>query len=363
MPESVEAWWARRQWSKGMSTPYSIGQYRGEWERYPVLIRQYHPDLNHGIVLTQVPPAAEVYLVWECDAGHRFVATPSEQRSRPGTSRRRSTWCPDCAEAAQRRRTPVAPTPTESAAFACGHPRNPRAIGELEPGERCPLCRRLDEVGMTRADLVSRANPGGRQALEQETTTSKRYSWLCPKGHPAFEARIDSVLRGSGCRTCAHAAAAADGQRVGDAFRSPWAPKPASAAEARLRQELAAALEVDLTPNAVKVARPFYSHVEVWPDIVIAELRIAIEYDTTGRDGLEHVGRREASDRRKDRLLRAAGWEVVRVRCGRLQAIGPFDLIASGVGGSLVARILDRLREIRGDLIVDAYLSRADRAG
>jgi hypothetical protein len=104
------------------------------------------------------------------------------------------------------------------------------------------------------------------------------------------------------------------------------------------------------------VARPFFSHLEVWPDIVIPELQVAIEYDTIGRHGLEHVGRREETDKKKDRLLRASGWEVVRIRCGKLQPIGPFDLTAGGVSAALVDRILDRLCEIRGDLFVGAYL-------
>jgi very-short-patch-repair endonuclease len=197
--------------------------------------------------------------------------------------------------------------------------------------------------------------PGRRGELETETRIDRRYSWLCHNGHPSFEASVDSVLRGRGCPTCRHALAAADRYPVGAAFVSPWAPKPASAAEAALRQQLGRALAVDLTRNAVKVAKPFYTHIEVWPDIVIDELKVAIEYDTTGRDGLEHVGRRELSDRRKDRLLRAVGWEVVRIRCGKLQPIGPFDLCASGVSDPLITRLLDRLSEIRGSLIVDAY--------
>ena len=355
MPESVQQWWARRQWTKGMDVPYPIGRYRTDWERYPTLIRQYHPDLNGGIVLSQVPPSADVYLVWECDSGHRFVATPEEQRGRPAGSRRRSTWCPECAALAQRRRAPVGVVREPVSAFACGHPRDPRAIGEPEPGELCGLCRRLGETGLTRQALAQKAVPGRRPELLSETRADRRYSWLCPNGHPSFEASIDSVLRGRGCPTCRHAAAAADRYPVGAGFASPWAPKPASAVEAKLRQQLGAALAVDLTLNAVKVAQPFYSHVEVWPDIVIDELKVAIEYDTTGRDGLEHVGGREVSDRRKDRLLRAAGWEVIRIRCGKLQPIGPFDLMAPGLSDALVARLLDRLREVRGALIVDAY--------
>ena len=142
---------------------------------------------------------------------------------------------------------------------------------------------------------------------------------------------------------------------AGEAFLSLLAPKPASAAEGDLRHRLTELLDVDFGLNAVRVARPFFKHHEVWPDIVIAELRVAIEYDTTGRDGLEHVGRREETDRRKDRLLRAAGWEVVRIRCGKLQPIGRWDIAAPGVSTKTVDRVIDRLCEIRGDLIVECY--------
>jgi very-short-patch-repair endonuclease len=284
VPESVEVWWSRRRWSKDAQTPYPIGQFRLDWERYPVLIRQYHPDLNHGITLTQIPPAADVYLVWECDAGHRFVATPMEQRQRPTGSRRRSTWCPDCAALAVRRRAPRAAPAAAGAAGAArtGRPRS--------------------------------ASPRG--------------------------AATPAVTNGP----------------VGEAFHSAVAPVPASAAEAELRQRLAAVLTADFSFNAVRVGRPFFGRLEVWPDFALDELRVAIEYDTTGRDGLEHVGRREQIDRRKDRLLRAAGWEVVRIRCCKLQPIGEYDLIASGVSAALIERLLDTLRRIRGDLIVNAYL-------
>nr|WP_315850417.1 methylated-DNA--[protein]-cysteine S-methyltransferase [Clavibacter phaseoli] len=84
MPEPVDAWWARRRWSRGLDVPYPVGTYREAWASFPVLIRQYHPDLNRGITLTQVPPAADVLLTWQCDVGHVFVATPEEQRRRPG---------------------------------------------------------------------------------------------------------------------------------------------------------------------------------------------------------------------------------------------------------------------------------------
>ncbi|MGV8885318.1 MAG: hypothetical protein ACOH1T_06975 [Microbacteriaceae bacterium] len=288
MPETVSTWWARRQWSKGVEVPYPVGTYRREWQQYPVLIQQYHPDLNSMITLTQIPPAAEVYLVWECDVGHYFVATPQEQRMRPGRERRRSVWCPECLEGARPRTAPrAAPRAGDRAGDRVGDRAGPR-------------------VGV-------RTAPRGRAALDGPTET------------------------------------------VGEAFMSSRAPKPASAAEADLRQRIGERFAVDLTPNAVRVGQPFFDRLEVWPDIVIDEFRVAIEYDTLGRHGLEHVGRREPVDRHKDRLLRAAGWEVIRIRIGKLLPLGPHDIVAGGITAKLIDRLDDELSVIRGDLIVAAY--------
>src|SRR5215218_8784968 len=197
MPEPIDAWWARRQFSRDREVPYEVGTYREAWAPFPVLIRQYHPDLNRGIALTQIPPAAEVLLLWQCDAGHIFVATPEEQRTRPGRERRRSSWCPECAEGAKPRR--IRP-PTKAAGLP---PARPRPTVEL--------CRRTPDLP------------------------------------------------------------------VGEPFHSACAPKPASSVEAQLRQELVARLDFTLDLNAVRVRWPFFEHLEVWPDIVIPELRVAVE--------------------------------------------------------------------------------------
>ena len=142
---------------------------------------------------------------------------------------------------------------------------------------------------------------------------------------------------------------------VGEPFASECAPRPASAVEAKLRADLFARLGVTPGSNAVRVSRPFFDHLEVWPDILLPELRIAVEYDSTGRHGLEHVGRRQDADLRKDRALRQARWEVVRIRTGRLEKLGPWDLQVSGTGRKTLAALLDVFRSIRGDLIVEAY--------
>lgn len=298
MAEPVRAWWARRQFSRGAEVPYPVGTYREAWAAYPMLIRQYHPELNAGITLTQVPPAADVLLLWECESGHRFVATPSEQRARPGRQRRRSAWCPDCAELAAPKRVVPAAVPAPPSASG----PTPSAASPAPP----------------RAERPTPAPP-----------RVKRPRPLCPKT-PALPA--------------------------GEPFVSACAPRPASAVEARLRADIFARLEVTPGMNAVRISRPFFDHLEVWPDILLPELRVAIEYDSTGRFGLEHVGSREDADRRKDRMLRAARWEVVRIRTGKLEKLGPYDLQLSSLGRRGIDRLIDTLREIRGPLFVDAYL-------
>lgn len=287
MAERVQAWWARRQWSKGLEVPYPVGTYREAWAPFPALVRQYHPDLNAGIALSQVPPAAEVLLLWQCDAGHRFAATPGEQRLRPGRERRRSAWCPECSERA-----------------------NPRLT-----------------VALPMRDAVTRPAITGNEVLRARRPRSALR--LCEKTPDVA---------------------------VGEAFVSVCAPKPASAIEARVRADVRERLDLRDECTAVRVARPFFEHLEVWPDLVFPELRIAVEYDSIGRHGLEHVGRREQADRRKDRALRAAGWEVVRLRTAKLEPLGPHDLRVTTWNRAARDRLVDALRGIRGPLLVDAYL-------
>lgn len=293
--EPVRWWWQRRQFSRGVDVPYPVGTYRSAWAAYPELVRQYHPDLNEGISLSQIPPAADVLLCWECTAGHRFAATPSEQRERPGRVRRRSAWCPECSALAA-----------------------PRPVKVVERVDAAQVLAAVDRAKAVRMPVAPAPAPRSKRAA------------------PAVCEKTPDLP-------------------VGEPFVSECAPRPASAAEGRLRLQLSQALLFTEGMTAVRVGRPFFRHREVWPDIPLPELRVAIEYDTPGRHGLEHVGRREASDRRKDALLRAAGWEVVRVRTGGLEPLGPHDVVLRTAGTKTVPAIIDALRGIRGDLVVDAY--------
>jgi hypothetical protein len=327
--EPVDAWWRRRQWSRGEAVPYAVGQFRADWAPYPVLIRQYHPDWNHGVVLTQVPPAAEVLLTWECDVGHVFVATPSEQRSRPGRERRRSVWCPECAVQAQPQRWPVLPSDWPQAVpvpqrvvRSAGRQTLPAAPVRGVPAGAVASSRSRSRSRRPVAGSAGSAGGAPRRSAQSVPRT------ICPK-----TPRLPS----------------------GESFTSVCAPATASAVEAELRGMLSERFAFTYDHSAIRLDRPFFDHVEAWPDIILPELRVAIEYDSTGRHGLEHVGPRQETDRKKDRAVRAVGWEVVRIRTGRLPALGPYDLQVSGISGRTVDRLADTLREIRGALFVDAY--------
>jgi very-short-patch-repair endonuclease len=328
----VDAWWRRRQWSRGVPVPYAVGEFRAEWASWPVLVRQYHPDWNAGVVLTQIPPAADVLLTWECDVGHVFVATPTEQRSRPGRERRRSVWCPECAVLAQPQRWPVLPEDWPSAV-----PVPQRAVRSTG--------RQTLPAAPARGRLAapSPGLPGGAVASSRRVPPRSRSGSAAGRGRSTRPAAARTI-----CPKTPRLPS-------GESFVSECAPAPASAVEAELRAALRDRLDLTFDHTAIRLDRPFHEHVEVWPDIILPELRVAIEYDSTGRHGLEHVGSREDSDRRKDRATRAVGWEVVRIRTGRLPVLGPWDLQESGVSGRTIDRLVDVLREIRGPLFVDAY--------
>lgn len=337
MPEPIDRWWARRQTSRGVVVPYPVGTYRQAWASFPVLVRQYRPEHNGGIVLSQIPPAADVFLCWLCDAGHLFVATPDEQRHRPGRERRRSSWCPDCSESAKPRALPMRP------AMA------PAAVVRARAAE---LASREAPTVRSDAQAALRPPPAPRRPLPQQARSQQAPPPPAPPPPPLVRRPRSPRSTRDTRPVCGRTPTVP----TGTPFTSACAPKPASAVEAELRTRLAERLEFEPGLNAVRIARPFFDHLEVWPDIVLSELRVAIEYDSTGRHGLEHVGDRETSDRRKDAALRAAGWEIVRLRTGRLPLLGPHDLQLSGLTRQTVPRLLDELRVIRGPLFVDAYL-------
>ncbi|MER3390010.1 MAG: hypothetical protein RJQ01_08240 [Microcella sp.] len=321
MPVSVEQWWARRQWATGRDVPHPIGEFRDAWAVFPRLVEQFHPDRNHELVLSQIPPAAEVWLVWVCGIGHDFVATPAEQRARPARGRSRRSWCPVCA-------TPSALPPAPR--WPRGIPRPASPIASPAPSPSDPLDVGVDNSGRRR---------GAAKPPQQGPVSTA--GWRGPvhvpwRHRPELSTPVADVA-------------------PGEAFVSAEASRATSAAQERLRLLVAERLDVDLNSNAVRVRTPFFGRREVWPDIVLPELAIAVELDTVGRAGDEHVGHRERVDLRKDSLLADVGWIVIRVRCRPLRPLGPLDLIVPAVSARAADDLVDRMAEARGELIVAAY--------
>lgn len=291
----------------GLQTPYAIGRYRDAWAPFTVLVEQFRPDRNGELVLSQIPPAADVYLIWVCSIGHEFVATPTEQRSRPGRTRSSRSWCPVCAEPST-----------------------------LRPARRWPPAPVVNNSGRTDADARDSRDP----ARMADTARDVRPELLTPQA--ARRAALQGVRP-------------AVVVRPGEAFVSAVASQATSAMQGTLRRLLEQRLDLEFTCNAVRVRTPFFGKLEVWPDVIVAELGVAIELDTVGRNGDEHVGRRERSDRRKDQLLREVGWHVIRLRCRPLRALGPDDLVVAGVSAAAVDALIERIGEVRGSLLVEAY--------
>ena len=94
-----------------------------------------------------------------------------------------------------------------------------------------------------------------------------------------------------------------------------------SQTEQRLKILLAERIRLHHGVNAVRIARTFFGRQEVWPDILVPQLRIAVEYDDPGRSRRAHMGLKEASDLEKDDALREVGWEVIRIRAGGLDGV------------------------------------------
>jgi very-short-patch-repair endonuclease len=241
--------------------------------------------------------------------------------------------------------------------FRCGHGAVPSEQGVVALPRLCPLCMLLDETHRSRAELLRRVAPPARAALARETRIGAEYEWRCAKGHDRYPATVREVLTGTGCAKCrANATAPGALQEAGVAFMKPGLKVGTSMTEQRLRMLLGERIRLHHRVNAVRIARTFFGRQEVWPDILVPALRIAVEYDDPGRSRRAHRGLKEASDLEKDEALREVGWEVIRIRGGGLHAVGPYSLVCSALTAAVVDDVVACMRKIRGDAAVDAIM-------
>ena len=239
--------------------------------------------------------------------------------------------------------------------FRCGHGAAAGDAGVVALRRVCPLCMLLDETHRSRGELLGRVAPAQRAALARETRVGATYDWRCARGHDRYAASVREVLTGPGCPKCrVNAGGPTAAREAGVAYMNPGLRTRTSQTEQRLKILLGERIRLHHGVNAVRIARTFYGRQEVWPDILVPQLRIAVEYDDPGRSRRAHVGLKEASDLEKDDALREVGWEVVRIRAGGLEALGPNSVVCHALTPAAVDEVVACMRRIRGDAAVDA---------
>jgi very-short-patch-repair endonuclease len=249
--------------------------------------------------------------------------------------------------------TPTTPTTVR---FGCGHGAD-AGEARITLQRSCPLCMLLAETTRSREQLLRRVAANARAALAQETRIGATYEWICSRGHSRYVATVREVLTGPGCPKCQrNARAPAARSEGGVPFMKPGLKLRTSQAEQKLRMLLGERIRLPHRVNAIRINRTFYGKPEVWPNIVIPALRVAIEYDSPGREKTSHRGLKEVSDLEKDAALDEVGWAVIRVRADGLQPVGRYSIVCTGVTRALVDEVLAMLVEIRGDAAVAALL-------
>ena len=241
--------------------------------------------------------------------------------------------------------------------FRCGHGAS-LDEARITLQRPCPLCMLLTETQRDRGQLLHKVAPAGRAALARETRVGAEFEWICVRGHSRYTATVQEVLTGPGCPKCwRNAQAPAARFEGGVPFMKPALRLGTSQTEQRLRVLLGERIRLPHRVNAIKISRTFFGKPEVWPDIIIPALLVAIEYDDPGRDGLSHRGLKEASDREKDAALNEVGWEVIRVRASGLDELGPYSIVCPALSIGVVDRIMELLVQIRGAETVDRLRS------
>ncbi|MEC5184038.1 very-short-patch-repair endonuclease [Cryobacterium sp. MP_3.1] len=246
--------------------------------------------------------------------------------------------------------------------FRCGHGAD-AAEARVTLERQCPLCMLLAETQRSREQLLRRVASAGRAALARETRIGASYEWICSRGHSRYRASVRESLTGPGCPKCARNAQAPAARHEGGVpFMKPGLKTRTSQAEQKLRMLLGERIRLPHRVNAIRINRTFYGKPEVWPDVIIPALKVAIEYDSPGRAKTSHRGLKEVSDREKDAALEEVGWAVIRVRADGLEAIGRYSIVTAGVTAALVDEILAMLALIRGEAAVAALLNRGPDA-
>lgn len=158
-------------------------------------------------------------LLWECNRGHRWRASPANIRS---GKRRKGTWCPQCYNYRRRFHAKHDIEEMKDLATARGGvcvsneyvSSKTKLIWRCAKGHRwqalptsvvqgtwCPLCARNQPLGLS--ELQDTATGRGGACLSEEYVNERTALWWrCSHGH-RWEATPGRVKRGSWCPLCA----------------------------------------------------------------------------------------------------------------------------------------------------------------
>lgn len=239
--------------------------------------------------------------------------------------------------------------------FACGHGGAAGEPGVVALRRACPVCMLVHETQRSRDELLRRVSPAQRGTLRVETRLGAEYEWRCTRGHDRYRATIVDQLTGTACEKCRRGAGApAARAEAGVPFMNQGLRVGTSITEHRLKAMLGRRIRLNHRVNAIHIARTFHGRREVWPDIVVPELRLTVEYDDPGRSRRAHRGLKAGTDADKDDALREVGWDVIRVRAGGLGPLGPNSIVCAALTESVADEVVAQMRRLRGDAAVEA---------
>lgn len=328
---------------------------------YPDVAKEWHPTLNFPFKPTDVKPASNKKVWWQCrTCHHEWEVSPA--------NRRRGERCPACAER-QRSITKSTPKPgcsladlypdtaaelhpTKNAPLTgaainpgsktkrwwqcrtCGHEWETEPDKRTRRGDGCPNCRykRLSRTKSTPKPGESLAEKDPDLAAEWHPTLNKPRTpfdvrprgrasawWQCRLGH-VWCAQIAPRAVGVGCPECS---------TIGVSER-----------QVRLEFELAAAglpVAHQHSPIPVHGRRPIKA------DIAMPTIHVVVEYD-----GSYFHKRKPRADRDQTAALESAGWTVLRVRERPLIGLGGHEVFVSPTEPikSVAVKVIRALAEI-----------------
>jgi predicted metal-binding protein len=338
-------------------------------DQYPDVAAEWHRTLNGDLKPSDVKPASNKRVWWQCAQGHEWSVSPS--------NRRRREQCPECAEV-QRSLTKSTPKPDQSLAdlhpdiSAEWHPSKnaPLTAADVNPGSKakrwwrcrtcghdwktdpdkrtsrsygCPNCRYArssvtkstpkpgESLAEKMPELAAEWHPdknGDLTPADVRPRGNASVWWRCRFGHE-WKAKVAPRAVGIGCPQCSI---------IGISER-----------QTRLEYELAAAglpVEHDYSRIPVEGRRA------VKVDIAIPTLHVIVEYD-----GSYYHAKKARADRAQTAALVSAGWTVLRVREIPLRPLGGNEIFV-GSAEPIKSVTLKTLHALRGMGHLARHLSR-----